>query len=105
MMNWKAEKTEIRLPKLHSLDMRISDLKIELRFQFYRFHLSSDYDTAKYLATRAMHHKVSPSEVRTPTHVWAGQGFSSSMPEAVIRSVRVFPITFRTCQSAHDYYE
>ena len=44
-----------------------------------------DYDTAKYLATRAMHHKVSPSEVRTPTHVWAGQGFSSSMPEAVIR--------------------
>ncbi len=47
------------------------------------FH--SDYDTAKYQATRAMYHKVSPTEVRKPTHVWAGQYFSSSMPEAVIR--------------------
>ena len=104
MIKWNANKTEFRLHKCDSLAMRITDLKIELRFQIW-FRLSSDYDTAKYLATRAMHHKVSPSEVRTPTHVWAGQGFSSSMPEAVIRSVRVFPITFRTCQSAHDYYE
>lgn len=40
----------------------------------------SDYELAKKLAKKAMENKPVPSEVRTPTDVWAGYGFSKSMP-------------------------
>ena len=45
-----------------------------------------DYDQKRLMATRAMHQsKPCGSEPRTPTQTWSGLGFSSSMPENVIR--------------------
>lgn len=44
-----------------------------------------DYDQKRLLATRAMQSKPSSNEPRTPTPSWSGLGFSSSMPESVIR--------------------
>ena len=45
-----------------------------------------DYDQKQLMATRAMHQpKPCGSEPRTPTQTWSGLGFSSSMPENVIR--------------------
>jgi len=46
--------------------------------------IANDYEHKKLLATRAMQSKPM-GEPRTPNSVWAGLGFSSSMPEAVIR--------------------
>lgn len=43
-----------------------------------------DYDQKKLLATKAMQTKPT-GEPRTPTPTWSGLGFSSSMPENVIR--------------------
>lgn len=43
-----------------------------------------DYEQKKLLATQAMRSKPM-GEPRTPNSVWSGLGFSSSMPEAVIR--------------------
>lgn len=43
-----------------------------------------DYEQKKLLATQAMKSKPM-GEPRTPNSVWSGLGFSSSMPEAVIR--------------------
>merc|ERR1719153_2025158 len=45
---------------------------------------AADYEHKKLLATKAMQHKPM-GEPRTPSSVWSGLGFSSSMPEAVIR--------------------
>jgi len=45
---------------------------------------AGDYCEKRLLATKAMQHKVC-GEPRTPNPVWAGLGFSNSMPEAVIR--------------------
>eukprot|EP00092_Neocalanus_flemingeri_P091965 GFUD01116682.1.p1 GENE.GFUD01116682.1~~GFUD01116682.1.p1 ORF type:complete len:179 (-),score=47.96 GFUD01116682.1:809-1345(-) len=45
---------------------------------------TADYEHKKLLATKAMQHKPM-GEPRTPNSVWSGLGFSSSMPEAVIR--------------------
>merc|ERR550519_579982 len=45
---------------------------------------TADYEHKKLLATKAMQHKPM-GESRTPNSVWSGLGFSSSMPEAVIR--------------------
>merc|ERR1719489_534815 len=45
---------------------------------------AADYEHKKLLATKAMQHKPM-GEPRTPNSVWSGLGFSSSMPEAVIR--------------------
>lgn len=45
-----------------------------------------DYDQKRLTATRAMHQpKPCGSEHRTPAQIWSGLGFSSSMPENVIR--------------------
>lgn len=45
-----------------------------------------DYDQKRLMATRAMHQsKPCGGEPRTPTQTWSGLGFSSSMPENVIR--------------------
>ena len=46
--------------------------------------IATDYEQKKLLATRAMQSKPM-GEPRTPNSVWSGLGFSSSMPEAVIR--------------------
>ena len=46
--------------------------------------IATNYEQKKLLATRAMQNKPM-GEPRTPTSVWHGLGFSSSMPEAVIR--------------------
>ena len=46
--------------------------------------IANDYEHKKLLATRAMQSKPM-GEPRTPNSVWSGLGFSSSMPEAVIR--------------------
>jgi len=46
--------------------------------------IATDYEQKKLMATRAMQSKPS-GEPRTPNNVWSGLGFSSSMPEAVIR--------------------
>merc|ERR1719427_388978 len=45
---------------------------------------ANDYEHKKFLATKAVKNKPM-GEVRTPNAVWSGLGFSSSMPEAVIR--------------------
>merc|ERR1719312_2309991 len=45
---------------------------------------TADYEHKKLLATKAMQHKPM-GEPRTPNSVWSGLGFSSSMPEAMIR--------------------
>jgi len=45
---------------------------------------TADYEHKKLLATKAIQHKPM-GERRTPNSVWSGMGFSSSMPEAVIR--------------------
>jgi len=47
-------------------------------------NLSPDYDSKKLLAAKALQHKPA-GEPRTPNPVWSGLGFSSSMPESVIR--------------------
>ena len=46
--------------------------------------IATDYEQKKLLATRAMQSKPM-GEPRAPISVWSGLGFSSSMPEAVIR--------------------
>ncbi len=46
----------------------------------------TDYEQKKFLATKAMHRKPA-GEVRTPNPTWSGLGFSSSMPESMIREV------------------
>ncbi|XP_064605068.1 protein bicaudal C homolog 1-B-like isoform X2 [Liolophura sinensis] len=45
---------------------------------------SVDYEQKKLMATKAMQKKPI-GESRTPTNVWAGLGFSKSMPESAIR--------------------
>jgi len=45
---------------------------------------TADFEHKKLLATKAMQHKPM-GEPRIPSSVWSGLGFSSSMPEAVIR--------------------
>merc|ERR1712142_801144 len=45
---------------------------------------AADYEHKKLLATKAIQNKPM-GEPRTPNSVWSGLGFSSSMPEAVIR--------------------
>jgi len=45
---------------------------------------AADYEQKKFLATKAIQNKPM-GEPRTPNPVWSGFGFSSSMPEAVIR--------------------
>jgi len=47
-------------------------------------NLSPDYDHKKLMAAKALQHKPA-GEPRTPNPVWSGLGFSSSMPEAVMR--------------------
>ncbi|XP_070544405.1 protein bicaudal C homolog 1-like isoform X2 [Ptychodera flava] len=47
-----------------------------------------DYEHKKLMATKAMQKRPLGSEVRTPTDMWSGLGFSRSMPEAVIREAR-----------------
>nr|XP_054773739.1 protein bicaudal C homolog 1-like isoform X2 [Lytechinus pictus] len=47
-----------------------------------------DYDKKKFLATKAMKKKPMAPEVRVPTDLWSGLGFSKSMPESAIREAR-----------------
>eukprot|EP00057_Strongylocentrotus_purpuratus_P011104 XP_011665578.1 PREDICTED: protein bicaudal C homolog 1-like [Strongylocentrotus purpuratus] len=47
-----------------------------------------DYDQKKFLATKAMKKKPVVPEVRVPTDLWSGLGFSKSMPESAIREAR-----------------
>ncbi|XP_072164676.1 protein bicaudal C homolog 1-like [Diadema setosum] len=47
-----------------------------------------DYDKKKFLATKAMKKKPVAPEVRVPTDLWSGLGFSKSMPESAIREAR-----------------
>ena len=47
-------------------------------------NLSQEYDSKKLLADKALQHKPD-GDPRTPNRVWSGLGFSSSMPESVIR--------------------
>nr|BAO98694.1 bicaudal C [Hemicentrotus pulcherrimus] len=47
-----------------------------------------DYDQKKFLATKAMKKKPVVPEVRVPTDLWSGLGFSKSMPEPAIREAR-----------------
>ena len=44
-----------------------------------------EYDTKRLLATKALQTKPVAHEPRTPSNTWSGLGFSSSMPESMIR--------------------
>ena len=75
--------------QLQEFDWRF--LIISKLFQFYFLIIfrapgceKKDYEQKKLLATQAMRSKPM-GEPRTPNSVWSGLGFSSSMPEAVIR--------------------
>ena len=44
-----------------------------------------DYEAKRLLAAKALQSKPNAKEPRTPTTTWSGLGFSSSMPEKMIR--------------------
>nr|XP_006824914.1 PREDICTED: protein bicaudal C homolog 1-like [Saccoglossus kowalevskii] len=62
--------------------------ELERNFMAGQLPMSFDYEYKKLMATKAMQKRPMVSEVRTPTDMWSGMGFSKSMPEAMIREIR-----------------
>lgn len=48
----------------------------------------TDYESKRRMAEKAMENKPVTSEVRTPTDIWAGWGFSKSMPDAMVKKLQ-----------------